>query len=194
MIISIRGTHGSGKSTVMRDLIALGGGTPLMGALKKKPEAYQLSLPGVHAPVFIIGPYETACGGCDAIQPYDLILDLLRKYSSQGHVLFEGALVSSSFGRIGQLMAQCGEQAVFAFLSTPTEECLRRVAQRRLARGDSRPLNPANTLGKARSIESSKKTIATKKVRMVTLDYLCPVEEIVALLKGATCEFPGLVG
>lgn len=195
MIISIRGTHGSGKSTTVKELIAMGNGQPIMGRLRNKPEAYRLILEGIPDPVFALGPYTLACGGCDAVQPYDIILDLIRDYATQGHVVFEGALVSSSFGRIGALLEQRGQEAVFAFLTTPPEECLRRIVQRRLDRGDLRPLNPANTLGKVRSIESSKKTIAAKgTVRMVDLDYKSPVDGLLDLLKGAQRDFPVLVG
>ena len=150
---------------------------------------------GIPDSVYVLGPYTLTCGGCDAVQPYDIILDLIRHYATKGHVLFEGALVSSSFGRVGTLIEQRGQEAVFAFLTTPPEECLRRIVQRRLDRGDMRPLNPANTLGKVRSTESSKRTIAAKgTVRMIDLDYLSPVEGIVSLLKGAAREFPELVG
>ena len=194
MIISIRGTHGSGKSTAVQELLAQGKGQPIMGRLRNKPAAYRLTFEEVPDPVFVLGPYTLTCGGCDAVQPYDLILDLLRDYAPQGHIVFEGALVSSSYGRIGALLEQLGQEAVFAFLTTPPEECLRRIVQRRLDRGDLRPLNPANTLGKVRSIESSKKTIATKGVRMVELDYQQPVLGILNLLKGATRDFPALVG
>lgn len=195
MIISIRGTHGSGKTTVMQELIRLGQGQAILGRLRNKPEAYRLTLDGIPDAVYVLGPYTLTCGGCDAVQPYDIILDLIRDYAKIGHVLFEGALVSSSFGRVGTLIEQRGQEAVFAFLTTPPEECLRRIVQRRLDRGDMRPLNPANTLGKVRSIESSKRTIAAKgTVRMIDLDYLSPVEGIVSLLKGAAREFPELVG
>lgn len=195
MIISLRGTHGSGKTTAVQELITKGNGEPIMGRLKKKPEAYKLTFADIPDPVYVLGPYTLTCGGCDAVQPYDIILDLIRDYSKLGHVVFEGALVSSSFGRIGTLIEQRGKEAVFAFLTTPAEECLRRIVQRRLDRGDERPLNPNNTLGKIRSIESSKKTIAAKgTVRMIDLDYLDPVTGILDLLKGAQRDFPALVG
>ena len=194
MIISIRGTHGSGKSSVMKALLASYDGAPLFGRLgAKKPEAYELKIEGVGAPVYILGPYANACGGCDAVQPYDIILDLLTHYAARGHVLFEGALVSSSYGRIGRLMEQWGRQSVFAFLPTPVEECLRRITVRRLARGDERPLNPKNTEGKHRSIESSRKQVTKAGVlRMVDLDWERPVEGILTLLREANAPVAGV--
>jgi len=186
MIISIRGTHGSGKSTVMRELIDKYCAQRYYGrAGKGRPEAYELALPGVHRTAYILGPYETTCGGCDAIQPYDLILELLTEYGAKGHVLFEGALVSSSYGRIGRLMEQWGQDGVMAFLNTPIDECLRRVVQRRVDRGDLRPFNPQNTIGKAKSGESTKRQIAEAGniIRAVDLDWQEPVAQLLALLR-----------
>ena len=181
MIISVRGTHGSGKSELMKAFLQETQGRPLYGRLGlSRPEAYECAV-GLSAPVYILGPYETPCGGCDAIQPYDRILDLMRQYRTRGHVLLEGALVSSSFGRVGQLMAE-DRGNIMAFLMTPLEECLQRVASRRLSRGDARPLNPANTIHKHKSIQRSRRQIAHAGVRIVDLDAVQPLDHLYRLL------------
>ena len=100
----------------------------------------------------------TPCGGCDAIQPQGLILDLLRKYAAQGHVLFEGLLIGDSYGSVGALLDQLSGEGVSSAvirLNTPLDECLKRVRRRRAERGDSRPLNPKHTIAHfARSFNS----------------------------------------
>lgn len=191
MIITLRGTHGSGKSTVIRKMIDQYS-VEQLGIMKNgRPEAYRLRVPRVHGDVYVLGPYETACGGCDAIQPYDRILQLISKYGTMGHVLLEGALVSSSYGRIGRMMEQVGREGVFAFMMTPIEECLSRISARRAQRGDDRPLNPANTLNKQRSIENSRKQVeAAGILRAVDLPVGGELDEIVSLLRGARHEWP----
>lgn len=190
MIVSIRGTHGSGKSTIVKTLVGQYATQRFYGrAGKHRPEAYALNIPGVTHVVYVMGPYETACGGCDCIQPYALILDLLADYSSRGHVLFEGALVSSSYGTVGHYMEKCGPRGIMAFLTTPLEECIRRIGQRRLDRGDLRPLNTKNTEGKHRSVRNSRKQVAKFGIlRAVDLDWQEPIAPLLALLKEGNDE------
>lgn len=184
MIISIRGTHGSGKSTVVKALIDRYVNDRLVGCLSRsRPEAYQLIIPGVLRPVYVLGPYETACGGCDSIQPYSLILGLLEKYCPIGHVVFEGALVSSSHGKVGAFMDKFKENSVMAFLDTPLEECVARIRRRREARGDTRELNTANTDGKYKSVlRHRSKVLEWGVVRAVDVSHVEAVPEIIRLL------------
>jgi hypothetical protein len=55
MLINLRGTSGSGKSTAVLGLLAQCPHKPIYGALGRLPEAYALCA----RPVFIIGPYES---------------------------------------------------------------------------------------------------------------------------------------
>lgn len=178
-IINIRGTHGSGKSTVVKRVLERYGSTRLGN--DKKPEGYRVDLPWGKQ-LYVVGSYETACGGCDAIQPYSLIWPRVVEYAQLGHVLFEGALVSSSYGNIGRASEEYGDQFVFAFMTTPLEVCLQRIAARRLARGDTRPLNPKNTEGKLRSIQGSLPKIIALGRRVVMLDYRHPLPQLLGLL------------
>jgi hypothetical protein len=133
MVINIRGTNASGKSTIARQLLTDFTATKIFGVLgPKHPEAYTLSVPGVRQPVFILGPYPHRgnTGGCDRVQPYDLILLLLDKYSPRGHILFEGSLVSDNYGQIGEWLAARGRDAVVLFLDTPLDVCLERLRAR----------------------------------------------------------------
>lgn len=134
MIISLRGTNGSGKSFVVRNLRALARAERLhygcLGA--KKPEAHALTLPQVAEPVYLLGPYDLIrSGGCDSVQPYEIIPELIAKYAERGHVLFEGIIVTSVYGRVGALLEQWGKDVVFLFLDTTLDQCLARVEDRR---------------------------------------------------------------
>src|ERR1700728_2509164 len=106
MLLSVRGTNGSGKSTLVRSLLD-GSERPLYGALGWRPEAYELMLA---RPTYVIGPYESPCGGSDAIQPYSLICPLIEKYAKAGHVVFEGSLISTCWGAVGKLLESYGRE------------------------------------------------------------------------------------
>jgi hypothetical protein len=139
MIISLRATNGAGKTYVVRTLFDQCKPKPIYSLLgHRRPEAYMLKLPKVKEPLYVLGPYLIGSGGCDGIQPYDLILDLIEKYAVKGHVLFEGVIVTSVYGRIGAMLEQWGKDSVFLFLDTPLEECIKRIESRRKRGRDDR--------------------------------------------------------
>jgi hypothetical protein len=159
VIINIRGTSGSGKTTVVRGIMAKGIAAP-MGENSKKPDGYLVKLPFAPKPLFVVGSYENTCGGCDAISTQDEICDRVRAYASLGHVMMEGLLMSHSFARYAaldrELHAQ-GHHCIWGFLDTPLEVCLDRVRARReaarLAKVNPPPpkeLNTKNTVDKHR--------------------------------------------
>lgn len=182
MIISIRGTHGSGKSTIVKSLIEKYKVLPL--GLGKKPEGYRINVPWLEQPVYVVGSYLTACGGCDGIQPYDLIWPRVQQYASLGHVLFEGALVSSSYGNIGRASVEYDPNFVFAFLDTPLKVCLERIVARRAAKGNNKPLDPKNTEIKYNGILKSIPKIRDEfKRRVMIIDHRKAVPQILGMLK-----------
>jgi len=188
MIISVRGAFGSGKSTIVRGILEKFGGKPIYGALgPKRPEAYECKVTKVKKPVYILGPYYAAAtGGCDLIHPYDILLDLIERYGSKGNLLFEGAIVSSSFGRVGELVSKWGQEAVFAFLNTPLEVCIEHVKKRRAAKKDIRDFDPKNVIIKFKQVEISRRSITEAgKVRVVDVTMENGQDEILKLLRSA---------
>jgi hypothetical protein len=184
VIINLRGNHGSGKTTVVRGFLTQHGGTPRYGALGlMKPEAYSVVVPSVPAGVYVLGPYQTATGGADNIQPYPLICKLVSKYAAMGHVVFEGVLISTTYGAVGELMERSGE-GVMIFLDTPLEQCIRNVQSRRDLRGDARPFDSAQLKAKMRSIATVRERVIREgKLRVVDADPSSATETIVQLLK-----------
>lgn len=157
MIINVRGTSGSGKTTVVREVMAAGNAEMLFGDGKAggifgkaiRPEAYRVNIAGVVTPVYVIGSYEHVCGGCDSIRSQDEVCDRVRRYARQGHVVMEGLLVSHLFSRYKALDRELQPiPYIWAFLDTPLDLCLERVEARRLSRGSDKPLNPRNTIQK----------------------------------------------
>jgi hypothetical protein len=86
----------------------------------------------------------------------------LEHYGRIGHVFYEGLLGSEYYGRIGKVSEQFRDRHVFAFLDTPLQVCLDRVQARRLAKGNTKPLNTANTVGRVAKIERLKVRLETE--------------------------------
>jgi thymidylate kinase len=183
MLINIRGTNGAGKTSVILELFTKCKPQPIYGVLGSRlPEAYKLKFPNCET-VFVLGPYTAQCGGCDRIQPYDLIPSLIEKYAEQGHMVFEGILISGCWGVIGRLLERWKRDAIIVFLDTPVDQCIRRIRTRRLERGDEREFDPRNLIQKHTTVvRLRQKIIAAGIVRTQTVSCENAASVIVNLL------------
>ncbi len=139
-MIDIRGTHGSGKSWLVRQLLleeqepipCPNGGRPL-GHIIPKWDAV------------VLGPYEKpTTGGCDAIRTVDVLQENLLKFHSEYRVVvLEGIFVSHTFKRYHELAERLGDYR-FMFLNTPLRNCIARVRARRFSVGNRKELNTSN--------------------------------------------------
>jgi hypothetical protein len=149
-IVNIRGTSGSGKTTVARTLLISHPHRVLKGA-DGKIKGYQIdaSSSGIHTPVFLVGSYAYTCGGVDGIKTQEEIADRVVKAVEYGHVLVEGLLMSKSgpSGHVSPIFRD--HNAVFAFLDTPLDVCIERVLGRRKAAGNNKPFDPDKSLSVA---------------------------------------------
>ena len=183
-IIKLHGTSGSGKTTVARELMKDADLVrTILNPASRKPEAYEVRWLYKN-PLFILGPYTATCGGLDSLSDVNDHIRLLQHYAEIGHVFYEGLLGSEYYGRIGKVSEQFGDRHIFAFLDTPIEVCLARVQARRLARGNTKPLNPANTVGRVAKIQRLKYRLETEFHRSTqTINYINPTEEILNLYR-----------
>lgn len=154
MILDVRGTHGSGKSTVATHFTRMAGAQAVIGACltesgrAKKPKehvlGYRVPLPE-NKHLFVLGNYKNQCGGCDGIPTQEEITArVLHGMETHDHVLLEGILISHTFDRWNRF-AQ-GKDWRFLFLNTSLNECIRRVELRRERAGNEKPLNPSNVI------------------------------------------------
>ena len=188
MIINLRGTSGSGKSTVVLELMRLFAPVEIIErvgeGVRARPLVYRIH--GCAPPLYVFGSYESVCGGCDVIDDYAAVVpQLVDKYLSQGHVLFEGLLVSGTFGAIGvhlQRLAAGGHEVVVAFLDTPLGVCLDRVEFRRAQRGVQKAFNPVNTIKKFHQCIVVKRQFRGKGIRVVDIHYQESVQQIAQLV------------
>jgi hypothetical protein len=134
MILNLRGNHASGKTTVVRKLLAHFPSKPIFGALgPRMPEAY-LCETG-RCPFYILGPYNVpGMAGCDYVtmRGMALMLELLDKYVSKGDILYEGVLLSVRIlaPTIGKWLLEHKDDVRILILDTTLEQCLAALKER----------------------------------------------------------------
>lgn len=149
MIINVRGTSGSGKTTAVRNILRGGVKTTVRERNSRAILGYILERRFAR-PTFIVGPYEgEGSGGCDALSSRDLakVFSEVQYWHDHGfHVIFEGLLISRSKGRVLELCKAVGYHNLHILhLQTPLEDCLEGIRQRRMRRGNMRPVNRTRT-------------------------------------------------
>lgn len=150
MIIQVRGTSGSGKTTVVRKVKEeLGKWKPFFREGRKKPLGYR------RGGIVILGHYEIDCGGCDTIGSAPKVFEELQKLDFD-IAITEGLLWSEDVKWTLQL-----KDPRALFLSTDPEECLRRVTIRQ---GDKTPKDPARV---RRKLMTRVGTIDRARARLV---------------------------
>lgn len=164
MIINVRGTHGSGKSMVVRRYLKLFWEDRvdiLHVPDRARPFGYHCRRSDGKMTA-ILGSYESTCGGCDTIPQIETVYSEVKKQVALGHdVLFEGILAQHSAGRLLELQPL---GLIVVVLTTPLETCIEAVRQRRLKRGDDRPFDPKNVIKEHRSVESSTRRLTASGV------------------------------
>jgi hypothetical protein len=142
-IFDVRGTHGSGKTTVAKAFV--------QGAerVEGRPLTYDgktttLGYYNDELNLFILGKYDTACGGCDGIKTQEEVKARINFWGTDHNILLEGILVAHTYEPWTQFAM--GRDYQFIILNTPLEECIRRVDARRAAKGQGPLPNPKNII------------------------------------------------
>lgn len=156
MIIQIRGTSGSGKSTAMRAVMAHYKWTPVFVEGRKRPLYYFSE----DRSLVVLGHYEIDCGGCDTIgsapDVYNTIKELPRFPASI--ILSEGLLWGED---VKWTLELAKEEIIHAFfLTTGLETCLEWVKKRQDGREPTDPDRVVRKLSKRiDTIESARRRL-----------------------------------
>lgn len=123
MIISLRGTNGAGKSTIVRSVMKhFNDVAPIMVPGRRNPIGYKM------AHLFIPGHYEIANGGIDTIDKIELAYELIKFYDSQGFdVLYEGKNMSDGVTNITKLPES---KVRIIVVDHPIDQCVESVRSR----------------------------------------------------------------
>jgi len=189
-IITIKGTSGSGKSTLVRKVMGLYRGQKeiFKAPKRRQPLGYVLHRDESVEPemnwnnaLALIGHYETACGGCDTINTYDKVFELIEEAYGWGHdVLYEGLLLSGDFRRTLALHEAHPGELLVIHLNTPLQDCIDSVNARRRAKNpDAEDANPNNTISKFKAINSTMDKLQGAGVRTES----CSRDEAYELIK-----------
>lgn len=142
MIIQVRGTSGSGKSTIVSKILDANVVTPFYSLDEIEHFVKPRSIPLYYlADKFVVlGNYEKGSGGCDTIgtssgqRSSPAIFKLLQVLSNKHkrHILCEGLLLSEDVIWTEKIT---WDEVRMIFLTTTVQECLQRIQRRRQSLG-----------------------------------------------------------
>lgn len=166
IVINIRGTGGSGKSTLVRKVMdCYPNFAKITEEGRRRPMATCHWFPVVKGlqpnGLFVPGHYETDCGGCDTIKTVDKTYELIRTASlgDGNNVLCEGIMIQDDVTRavtLDQDLKKAGGRLVVVSLTTPIDLCLAGIRARRGAEKEAaKPLNEKNTRDRMKRQENS---------------------------------------
>lgn len=147
VIVKLGGGNGSGKSSLARALLGDARRPCIFLANRSnagtRVAGYRCDFEGLK--ILVIGRYETACGGVDALNGQDEWLPLVVQYSSNTAidvVFFEGILSGQTFGRCGAFSNTQAGRWIYAAIDAPVEVCLDRIMKRRAEKGSEKGRSP----------------------------------------------------
>lgn len=138
-IISIRGTHGSGKSWVAREVMKRHGDPveTIYQSGSKKVAGYLFGSQKPH--LFVAGGYKegVSTGGCDTMKDIRYVEQLVLDQANAGHnVLYEGIRVGGGHSKwIDLAWANKQHKFLYVMLNTSLTQCWENIRNRRALAG-----------------------------------------------------------
>lgn len=142
-IVKIGGCNGSGKTSLMRAVMAHMGVTPVPSNKYLNRGEYS----SAHQEV--LGSYANVCGGMDTIGDKNTRYNMvLRAAKPDTVVWFEGLITGKTYGAFGELSETPKHKGrwIYVFMDTPFDTCVERVLARRAAKGNDAPFDPERTM------------------------------------------------
>ena len=205
-VLSIRGTSGSGKTTVVRRFLP----APLTGGPKggpvdlnwysaptKKDPDRQLRVPGYTRQseqlglIGIVGPYHNACGGMDQLPSFSVCRGAVNYMLNQMEcrwVFAEGLLASGvygSWGEFSQGLRQFGHEYAWCYMNTPLEVCKERVRARQAAAGQpDKDINWGNLEAKYEQVIGNREKALSMGELVYDLPYGNEITAVIDIMSG----------
>lgn len=176
-LIQIRGTSGSGKSWVVRQVMEYLGLFDSKWEDGRKKPMYYLSQ---DFQVAVVGHYESPCGGGDSIGSAPKILKLvddIKTLHPRRIIIAESLLLSED-----SKWTSVENTHLVIFLTTPLPDCLANIQKRRNEVGNEKPINPKNTTNRVGTIERAAQKLIAKGVNVVFRSSGQAVNEVLKVL------------
>jgi hypothetical protein len=134
VIVNVRGANGAGKTFVVRQFISSGwNGTDFKSGDRVLGHFVNH---GGYITLVVGSYYGDGSGGVDRMKNADEMFDVLEAgLLLADHVIFEGILVSTTFGKLGEWAAKHRNQFAIVHLDTSLNDCLRNIETRRARSG-----------------------------------------------------------
>lgn len=147
-LISIMGTNGSGKSTLMKKFL------PDDAKVIKHPLSTVYDC-GTH---FVIGRYDTDCGGLDGLKDFYDVIPLVKEFIQQKDVFVEGVLFGGIYktpSEIDDMITAEGHSYFWVKIEITAQQCADSVLIRRIRNGNFKDFDPAKLVNKYNGARSS---------------------------------------
>lgn len=173
---NIRGTSGSGKSTLVREIMErYDTKIPVFIEGRKNPIGYLMQRHNssyVLTSLFVIGSYETACGGVDTITKREDTFKLVRQAIRKGYdVIAEGVILSDETKHTISLHQEGFKIRVLG-LTTALDVCLENILKRRREKNpDAEAVDPNNTAKRIPTIARAIDKLSLSGIRTMCCDY-----------------------
>ena len=138
-VFDIRGTNGSGKSSLVRNILKRH-----KNELKLDEDIPYHFIPELN--LCVLGRYDKQGSGVDNIKGSDRLQEFMRDKLKHHNVMLEGVIVSHVFERWDKMADSENWNYHFFYLKVDIEECIERVKERRAKNGNNKPYDPKNTI------------------------------------------------
>jgi hypothetical protein len=147
-VISIMGTNGSGKSTLVRKFL------PDDAKIIEHPLSRVYDC-GTH---YVIGRYDTDCGGLDGLKDFYDVIPLVMEFIKTKDVFIEGVLFGGIYktpAEIDDMVTALGHKYYWTKIEITLEECVESVLIRRVRGGKFDSFEPSRVTNKYNGARSS---------------------------------------
>jgi len=179
MIISIRGTSGSGKTHLARAVMdRLGPRQEIPQEGERQHVGYVCFGPPL---LRVLGRYNVASGGADRISNRELAFRLLGEWAPSGHVLYEGLLIGNEVQRT--ILLNRTNPTHVIFLDVPLDACLEAINARRASRGETEPVSLKKTTEKFEELKRVRFRLKDAGVKTYYLGREAALDQVLNLLE-----------